>query len=324
MQLVLCATWPGRKEAIPTLSCFGSTPSLEIVALMAATVFPILLLQTPSKGSKTKDHIACLERRLVSWANGNLDDLVREGMPKFGTAKSNNNLARNFSNLMFMGKCKAALDILSHNENGGILHLDDPADANSPNSPTVRDVIISKHPPSQPAHNSCIIPADPVDPHHIIFNSLDANAIRSAALKVKGAAGPYGLDAHGWRRLCTCFKGASRDLCESLASVARRICSSYMNPTLIAPLLSCRLIALNKNPGVRPIGISDTARRIIAKAARCQQLCVAGLRQLFMPQGHYSSLAIARLSYLLMPQTPSPERLLYTTSGISALLLQPL
>ena len=40
-----------------------------------------------------------------------------------------------------------------------------------------------------------------------------------------------------------------------------------------------------------------------------------GLRQLFMPQGHYSSLTIARLSYLLMPQT------LYTTSGISALLL---
>ena len=160
---------------------------------MAATVFPILLLQKPSKGSKAKDHIACLERRLVSWANGNLDDLVREGkaiqqrLPKFGTAKSNNNLARNFSNLMFMGKCKAALDLLSHNENGGILHLDDPADANSPNSPTVRDVLISKHPPSQPAHNSCIIPADPVDPHHIIFNSLDANAIRSAALKVKGA-----------------------------------------------------------------------------------------------------------------------------------------
>ena len=61
---------------------FGSTSSLKIIALMAATVFPILLLQKPSKGSKTKDHIACLERRLVSWANGNLDDLVREQFSK--------------------------------------------------------------------------------------------------------------------------------------------------------------------------------------------------------------------------------------------------
>ena len=37
-------------------------------------------------------------------------------------------------------------------------------------------------------------------------------------------------------------------------------------PSAIAPLLVCRLIALNKNSGVCSIGIGDTARRIIAKA----------------------------------------------------------
>ena len=34
----------------------------------------------------------------------------------------------------------------------------------------------------------------------------------------------------------------------------------------LAPLMACRLIALNKNPGVRPIGVCGTIRRIIAKA----------------------------------------------------------
>ena len=88
-----------------------------------------------------------------------------------------------------------------------------------------------------------------------------------------------------WRRLCTSFKGPSRDLGEALATVARRLCSEYVDPSLIEPLLACRLIALDKNPGVRPIGVGDVARRIIAKAViqfakediqqacGCQQLC---------------------------------------------------
>ena len=85
-------------------------------------------------------------------------------------------------------------------------------------------------------------------------------------LRTNGAAGPSGLDAPCWRRICTSFKSASHDLCHSLAISAQRICTNLVDPSAIGPLLACRLIALNKNPGVRPIGIGDTARRIIAKA----------------------------------------------------------
>ena len=48
--------------------------------------------------------------------------------------------------------------------------------------------------------------------------------------------------------------------------VAKRLCTELVDPAGIAPLLACRLIALDKNPGVRPIGIGDVSRRIIAKA----------------------------------------------------------
>ena len=51
-----------------------------------------------------------------------------------------------------------------------------------------------------------------------------------------------------------------------MALLARRICTSFVDPVGLSPLLACRLIALDKNPGVRPIGVCETARRIIAKA----------------------------------------------------------
>ena len=251
---------------------FASASALESIALKAATVFPILLLQKPRRASKAKEHAACLERRLRSWNEGNLNDLIQEGraiqrrIPKLSSSKQTANIARSFADLMFAGKCKAALDLLSNSGEGGLLHLDDHTDQSIPDSPTVREVLIEKHPTGQTAHANCILQSPPQEVHPVVFESIDASVIRSAAMNTTGSAGPSGIDAYGWRRLCTSFKAASSELCHSLASVARRICTSYVDPKSISPLLACRLIALDKKPGVRPIGIGDTARRIIAKA----------------------------------------------------------
>jgi len=80
------------------------------------------------------------------------------------------------------------------------------------------------------------------------------------------AAGPSGIDAKSWRQLCTVFKTASADLCHFLALLAKRISTSYLDPKVLFPFLACRLIALNKNPGIRPIWVCETARRIVSKA----------------------------------------------------------
>ena len=250
---------------------YGSASALEAVSLKAAIVLCILLLQKPSKRSKTKDHIKCFERRSASWSNGDLEELVREGrtiqhrLPINGSVRPKTNLARSFANLMFMGKCKAVLEFISNVEKRGILHLNDPAVSDDPTSSNVREVLINKHPPAQSAQSNCILDEEPHNPHPVIFESIDVSIICSAALRVTGAAGPSGLDGYEWRRLCTSHEDISRDLLP-LATIARRICSSYVDPTSIKPLLACRLIALNKHPGVRPIVIGDTAHWIIAKA----------------------------------------------------------
>ena len=67
--------------------------------------------------------------------------------------------------------------------------------------------------------------------------------------------------------MCTSFQTVSNDLCDALSAVARRLCTSFVDPTCLSSFFACHLIALDKNPGVRPIGIGETARRLIAKAS---------------------------------------------------------
>ena len=258
-------------ELAKLYEAYGLSSAMEPIALKAATLMPILLLQKPARNSKATDHSTCLKRPLQSWKNGDLDDLVREGLtiqqriPAFSTAKHHERLARSFANLMFQGKTKAAIRLLSDCDKGGVLGLNDEVDTGC-GPKKVRDILTDKHPPYRPASPDAILNDEIPELHNVVFDSLDSKRIKSAALRTSGAAGPSGLDALAWRRLCTSHKAASNELCNALALVAKRLCTTLIDPQGIAPLTACRLIALDKNPGVRPIDIGDTARRIIAKA----------------------------------------------------------
>ena len=66
--------------------------------------------------------------------------------------------------------------------------------------------------------------------------------------------------------VCSSFKDASVHLCCATAILARHLAESYVNPEKIEPLLASRLVALDKQPGVRPIGLGEILRRVISKA----------------------------------------------------------
>ena len=61
---------------------------------------------------------------------------------------------------------------------------------------------------------------------------------------------------------------ASEDLWKAIARVARRIRSScsYVGPKGLTSFTACHLITLDKNPGVKPIGVGEVLRRLIGKA----------------------------------------------------------
>ena len=211
------------------------------------------------------------------WNDGDLNDLVLEGctiQQRFNgkgyqcgqNFNSDQRKAYSFTKLMFDGKTKPALDLLSGVCKGKRLGLTKIVDAAE--GTTVHEVLRTKHPPAAPIHHECLI-ADcaPIPALHlVIFEALDGSVIRAAALRASGAAGPSGVDAYGWRRLCSSFKSAFDELCCSIAVLVRRLCTSFVDPSIVTPLLACRLIALNKNPGIRPISVGEIVRHIIAKA----------------------------------------------------------
>ena len=136
------------------------------------------------------------------------------------------------------------MQLLTDKCKGNIMHLHDAVDNGGSEPSTVKDVLKSKHPLGQGASPDSTLQGVPPDVHPVIFDSIDAAMIRSTALNTRGAAGPSGLDAYTWRTLCTSFKTASKALCHSLALTAKHLCSTFVDPSCISPLLVCRLIAL--------------------------------------------------------------------------------
>ena len=245
---------------------YSEVSAMEGVALKATMVLPSLLLQKSYAKSETKEHVSYLNHRLEQWHRGDVEALMVEcrsiqqqlnRTTSNYTSKTDGKLACIFEELMFEGKVKATLRLITQNNNSGALHLD----------MEIKDELVSKHPSRQPAVPDAILTNNTrPDIHPVVFNAIDGNVIRESALGSDGAAGPSGLDVAAWKRLCCSFKSASVDLCDAIALVARRICSSYVDPSALQPFTACRLIALDKCPGVRPIGIGEVIWRIIGKA----------------------------------------------------------
>ena len=234
---------------------------------------PILLLQKPHARSKAKDHLKCLERRLAVWKAGDIELLLHEGctiqsrfrLPHTNSSANDDHITKQF--MKFMRRGKAGLRLLEDHRKGEVLPLDDTIQINAKQI-TVREVLMEKHPAGQPAHPEIILqlPTPIPDVHPVLFDHLDGEIIRKATLRIEGSAGPSGIDSHSWRRMCTSFKKASTELCYSVAMVARRLCTTLVDPMGLAPLITCRLVDLSKHSGVRPIGVGETVRRIIAKS----------------------------------------------------------
>ena len=80
-----------------------------------------------------------------------------------------------------------------------------------------------------------------------------------------GGGGPSGTDSEHWKDAFLRFGGHSSALRDEVAALITKIANEIIPWNQIRALMSVRLIALDKCPGVRSNGIGECLRRIMCK-----------------------------------------------------------
>ena len=117
---------------------------------------------------------------------------------------------------MAKGNINNALKLLTHNMSDGILPLND----------ETISLLHQKHPKARKALDKILIEGNAPIIHPIIFEPIDDEMVKDAALRTRSGPGPSDLVADGWRRLLTSnhYRSTGWDL-RTFAEMIKKICT---------------------------------------------------------------------------------------------------
>ncbi|CEM10194.1 unnamed protein product, partial [Vitrella brassicaformis CCMP3155] len=160
-----------------------------------------------------------------------------------GKDDANEATLRQFRRLVDKDKVRQAVRFLTERGGGGTLDPNDLAEAD-PAGRTIREVLESKHPAQSDPDPSCFLDR-PLPP--LTQVEITSNHIERAARATKEAPD-------------------HAELRSELAAMASHIANEDVPWERLQALRACRLIGLDKQPKVRPIGIGEVLMRIMGKA----------------------------------------------------------
>ena len=301
-------------ENVKLLNSWVEGTTLHNIAFKAIMIMPNLLLQKPSKNSKAKDHLTTLERTMQRWLKGDLMQLSHEGetiqknLTQQLTKGDIGNFPKKFAALMRKGNANVAINLLTETMRNRILPL---------NNKTL-NLLRLKHPDPKDAHVSVMLVDVAERIHPVKFEVIDAEMIRKTVMKTRGGSGPSGLNGDGWKRILLSknFGESSSDLCQTLAKVTKKLCTEEL-PTSLEGFLACRLIPLNKNPGLRPIGVGEVLKRIIEKVVVSVSNDISSVGSLQVCAGHEAGCeAVIHASHTIFEDEKTKAVLLVNATNI--------
>ena len=226
------------------------------------------------KAKEIKKHIAtCLNL----WRQGKFDALIQDitntSLANAGYRSASNDAettARKYHSAVLDGRLRAAVRGLTSSDTGGVLG---PNDAFTKTGRPVRDVLAEKYPPlripnlSDPDNMAF---ADYGEAPDVIPIDCPIGDVERVARQLHGSAGCSGVDAEHLKNQLLKHGKASAELREELAEWALWLANTAPPWASYRAMRQGRLVALDKQPGIRPLGIGEAWMRAVSKLVLMQ------------------------------------------------------
>jgi hypothetical protein len=200
-----------------------------------------------------------IEHRMNLWYEGKftalVDDTKAEVQSRHGShpVQDDEKKARVFNSKVLSGRIRAAVGNLPNQDQGGVLQ---PDDACTKTGQSVLKVLRDKHPLMRD------LAPDLEDPARGSFEPTTASTYPSPSTS------PATL-LRGWRRSSREPLGRAARTPLTCGTGSCALATSHGQHRQMATyqaLMACRLVALDKSPGVRPVGIGEVYCRLLAKS----------------------------------------------------------
>ena len=275
-------------EEISHLSV-GNFPADRVI------VFSVLMLQRDRMLKKSVDTRRVLERRMSMWRREEFELLMQEAIRcdkalrcSHKREHDSRHVVRVFTRLMLKGNARAAVRWVFEKARGvGVLKPTDLIDVKKLNGESVKmtvfEALQQKHPDPMVPPMLALLPCANFPNLEEVEITGGRSFSENCSFNPRGA-GPGGCDACHWQDSLLHYGAHSVRLRESVASLCRRLANSIVPWSDVRGLVASHLIALDKCPGVRPVGVGKTLQRIVGKVVcsvcRLDIEEVAGVSQL--------------------------------------------
>ena len=127
------------------------------------------------------------------------------------------------------GQINSILRYLTDDGCGGELSLTD----------DVTTQLHDKHPKAKPAKLGKLLFGPDEEVHESAYNEITGEMIREVALRSR-AGDPSNVDANELQRILDheSFTKSGSNLCDALATLTHQLCTEYIDPTTIEPILA--------------------------------------------------------------------------------------